>query len=172
MLERDTVSLRRCATVHCTQAPQAARLQEKKGVGHRTDTREGLRIGSIELASPVVLALMAGVTNVAFRTLLPRTRAPKRPAARCRDCTCEMVTARALERHPVTMHMTTVRPEENPWSMQRTPSTRVQSRRGHDDRRPRTSADHIDMNFGCPVPKVTPARAVRSAIGRTRKPFP
>ena len=77
-----------------------------------------LRIGSIELASPVVLAPMAGVTNVAFRTLC-RELEIARTGTVSGLYVCEMVTARALvERHPVTMHMTTFAPEESPRSMQ------------------------------------------------------
>ena len=114
-----------------------------------------MRIGPITLASPVVLAPMAGVTNVAFRTL-------------CRELersmvgtvsglyVCEMVTARALvERHPVTMHMTTFAPDESPRSLQLytvdPDTTYVAARMIADE----GLADHIDMNFGCPVPKVT-----------------
>ncbi|MGH3597354.1 MAG: tRNA dihydrouridine synthase DusB [Mycobacterium sp.] len=114
-----------------------------------------MRIGPIELASPVVLAPMAGVTNVAFRTL-------------CRELelagvgtvsglyVCEMVTARALvERNPVTMHMTTFSADESPRSLQLysvDPATTYTAvKMVADD----GLADHIDMNFGCPVPKVT-----------------
>ncbi|TDZ77328.1 putative tRNA-dihydrouridine synthase [Mycobacteroides salmoniphilum] len=114
-----------------------------------------LRIGSLALPSPVVLAPMAGVTNVAFRTL-------------CRELelattgtvsglyVCEMVTARALaERHPVTLHMTTFSPEESPRSLQLysvDPETTYHAAKMVVDE---DLADHIDMNFGCPVPKVT-----------------
>ncbi len=114
-----------------------------------------MRIGPITLPSPVVLAPMAGVTNVAFRTL-------------CRELeqslvgtisglyVCEMVTARALvERHPVTMHMTTFAPDESPRSLQLytvdPATTYAAAKMIADD----NLADHIDMNFGCPVPKVT-----------------
>jgi tRNA-dihydrouridine synthase len=54
-----------------------------------------------------VLAPMAGVTNVAFRTLC-RELEVARAGTISGLYVCEMVTARALvERHPVTMHMTT-----------------------------------------------------------------
>ncbi|MFV0496225.1 tRNA dihydrouridine synthase DusB [Mycobacterium sp.] len=125
-----------------------------------------MRIGPIELASPVVLAPMAGVTNVAFRTLcrefgeLPQT--PQAPQRQSNPRTvnglyvCEMVTARALtERHPVTLHMTAFAPEESPRSLQLytvDPDTTYAAARMIADE---GLADHIDMNFGCPVPKVT-----------------
>ncbi|HTM85541.1 MAG TPA: tRNA dihydrouridine synthase DusB [Mycobacterium sp.] len=114
-----------------------------------------MRIGPITLASPVVLAPMAGVTNVAFRTL-------------CRELeqslvgtvsglyVCEMVTARALvERHPGTLHMTTFGAAESPRSLQLytvDPATTYEAARMIVEE---NLADHIDMNFGCPVPKVT-----------------
>ena len=98
---------------------------------------------------------MAGVTNVAFRTL-------------CRELelemvgtvsglyVCEMVTARALvERHPSTMHMTTFAPDESPRSLQLysvDPANTYAAARMIVEE---GLADHIDMNFGCPVPKVT-----------------
>jgi nifR3 family TIM-barrel protein len=114
-----------------------------------------LRIGSIALASPVVLAPMAGVTNVAFRTLC-RELEQARVGTVSGLYVCEMVTARALvERHPVTMHMTTFSAAESPRSLQLyavDPATMYQAVRMVADE---NLADHIDMNFGCPVPKVT-----------------
>ncbi|WP_297825656.1 tRNA dihydrouridine synthase DusB [Mycobacterium sp.] len=129
-----------------------------------------MRIGPIALASPVVLAPMAGVTNVAFRTL-------------CRELeqfqvgtvsglyVCEMVTARALvERHPATMHMTTFAPDESPRSLQLytvDPATTYAAAKMIADE---GLADHIDMNFGCPVPKVT-KRGGGSALPYKRRLF-
>ncbi len=114
-----------------------------------------MRIGTIELASPVVLAPMAGVTNVAFRSLCRELEQSKAGTV-SGLYVCEMVTARALvERHPVTMHMTTFSPDESPRSLQLytvDPDTTFAAAKMIADE---GLADHIDMNFGCPVPKVT-----------------
>ncbi|WP_040635298.1 tRNA dihydrouridine synthase DusB [Mycolicibacterium phlei] len=114
-----------------------------------------MTIGPIQLRSPVVLAPMAGVTNVAFRTLcreLELTRAGTVSGL----YVCEMVTARALvERHPNTMHMVTFAPDESPRSLQLysvDPANTYAAAKMIVDE---NLADHIDMNFGCPVPKVT-----------------
>ena len=114
-----------------------------------------LQIGSLELNSPVVLAPMAGVTNVAFRTLC-REQELERAGSTSGLYVCEMVTARALvERQPATMHMTTFGPTETPRSLQLytvdPDTTYAAAKMIVDD----NLADHIDMNFGCPVPKVT-----------------
>ena len=102
-----------------------------------------------------MLAPMAGVTNVAFRTLC-RELELARAGTVSGLYVCEMVTARALvERHPVTMHMTTFAPDESPRSLQLytvdPDTTFAAAKMIADD----GLADHIDMNFGCPVPKVT-----------------
>src|SRR5246127_6017506 len=114
-----------------------------------------MRIGPITLASPVVLAPMAGVTNVAFRTLC-RELEQARVGTVSGLYVCEMVTARALvERHPVTMHMTTFSADETPRSLQLytvDPATTYAAVKMIADE---GLADHADMNFGCPVPKVT-----------------
>jgi nifR3 family TIM-barrel protein len=98
---------------------------------------------------------MAGVTNVAFRTLC-RELEQERAGTVSGLYVCEMVTARALvERHPVTMHMTTFSPDESPRSLQLytvDPATTYRAAKMIADE---GLADHIDMNFGCPVPKVT-----------------
>ncbi|GAA1846799.1 tRNA dihydrouridine synthase DusB [Microbacterium koreense] len=107
-----------------------------------------LRIGPIQLDAPVVLAPMAGITNTAFRRL-------------CREYgaglyVSEMITSRALvERNAVTMRLITHHESETPRSIQLygvDPSTVESAVRVlvEEDR-----ADHIDLNFGCPVPKVT-----------------
>lgn len=114
-----------------------------------------MRIGPFALRSPVVLAPMAGVTNVAFRTLC-RELEMARAGTVSGLYVCEMVTARALvERHPVTMHMTTFAADESLRSLQLytvDPDTTFAAARMIADE---GLADHIDMNFGCPVPKVT-----------------
>ncbi|HEY2448691.1 MAG TPA: tRNA dihydrouridine synthase DusB [Mycobacterium sp.] len=114
-----------------------------------------MRIGPIALPSPVVLAPMAGVTNVAFRTLC-RELEQARVGTVSGLYVCEMVTARALvERHPVTMHMTTFSADETPRSLQLytvDPTTTYAAVKMVADE---GLADHVDMNFGCPVPKVT-----------------
>ncbi|MFC5285790.1 tRNA dihydrouridine synthase DusB [Actinokineospora guangxiensis] len=109
-----------------------------------------LRIGPYAVDPAVVLAPMAGITNVAFRTLCREFGSPTSLYV------CEMITARAIvERDAKTMEMITFGPGENPRSMQLytvDPATTAEAVRMivAEDR-----ADHIDMNFGCPVPKVT-----------------
>jgi nifR3 family TIM-barrel protein len=107
-----------------------------------------LKIGPFAVDPPVVLAPMAGITNVAFRRL-------------CRTYgaglyVCEMITSRALvERDAATLHMITFDADEYPRSMQLygvDPETIGDAVRMIVDE---NLADHVDMNFGCPVPKVT-----------------
>lgn len=119
------------------------------------DLKPALTIGSLSLSSPVVLAPMAGVTNVAFRTLCRELEREKMGSV-AGLYVCEMITARALvERNEKTLHMTTFAPDEDPRSLQlytTDPHWTYEAVRmiAQED-----MADHIDMNFGCPVPKVT-----------------
>jgi nifR3 family TIM-barrel protein len=122
------------------------------------------------LRSPVVLAPMAGVTNVAFRTLC-RELELAREGTVSGLYVCEMVTARALvERHPVTMHMTTFAPDESPRSLQLYSVDPVNTYAAAKMIADEGLADHIDMNFGCPVPKVT-RRGGGAALPYKRKLF-
>lgn len=129
-----------------------------------------LSIGSITLPSPVVLAPMAGVTNMAFRTLC-REQEQAKTGTVAGLYVCEMITARALvEGNEKTMHMTAFGPEENPRSMQLYTTdpkyTYLAAKKIVDE----NLADHIDMNFGCPVPKVT-RRGGGSALPYKRRLF-
>ncbi|HPB72296.1 MAG TPA: tRNA dihydrouridine synthase DusB [Phycicoccus sp.] len=119
-----------------------------------------LRLGRLVIESPVVLAPMAGITNRAFRRLCREYGAAGLAAGGASGATSlyvnEMVTSRALvERHEATMRLIAHGPEERPRSVQLysvDPVTAGQAARmlAAEDR-----ADHIDLNFGCPVPKVT-----------------
>jgi len=107
-----------------------------------------LTLGDITVDTPVVLAPMAGITNKAFRRL-------------CREFggglyVAEMVTSRALvERSPESLRIIEHDDDESVRSVQLygvDPVTvgaavRMLVEEGR--------ADHIDLNFGCPVPKVT-----------------
>ncbi len=107
-----------------------------------------LRIGPFEVDTPVVLAPMAGITNPGFRRL-------------CREqgagyYVCEMITARGLvEKNPLTFRMIAFDADEHPRSMQLYGVDPVSMQRAAEMIVERDLADHIDMNFGCPVPKVT-----------------
>jgi nifR3 family TIM-barrel protein len=112
-----------------------------------------LRLGGLTVDPAVVLAPMAGITNPAFRTL-------------CREFgaglyVCEMITTRALvERSEKTLQMVRATPEEkaafsvqlygvDPVTVGRAVQMLV------DEGVAGTRPAHIDLNFGCPVPKVT-----------------
>lgn len=107
-----------------------------------------LQLGDITVDTPVVLAPMAGITNTAFRRL-------------CREYggglyVSEMVTSRALvERTPESMRIISHDSDEKVRSVQLygvEPVTVGQAIRMLVEE---DHADHIDLNFGCPVPKVT-----------------
>ena len=104
--------------------------------------------GGIFLDPPVVLAPMAGITNAAFRTL-------------CREAgaglfVSEMVTARALiEGNEETMRMILPGEGESPRSIQLYATEGASLGKAVELLGRKDLADHIDLNFGCPVPKVT-----------------
>jgi nifR3 family TIM-barrel protein len=112
-----------------------------------------LKLGTLSVDPAVVLAPMAGITNPAFRTL-------------CREFgaglyVCEMITTRALvERNEKTLQMVRATPDEkdafsvqlygvDPATVGRAVEMLV------DDGVAGTRPAHVDLNFGCPVPKVT-----------------
>ena len=119
-----------------------------------------LQIGPHTIESPVVLAPMAGITNRAFRKLCREYGNQGLEAGGASGATSlyvsEMITSRALvERTPETMRLIEHDPQESPRSIQLygvDPDTVAAAVRllVAEDR-----ADHIDLNFGCPVPKVT-----------------
>ena len=133
-----------------------------------------LRIGALEVPTPVELAPMAGVTNASFRRLcremaeatMPKALAPASSGpvaapdggllAPAGLYVTEMVTTRALvERNERTLAMVRTDPAERVRSIQlygvdpATVGAAVRILVEED------LADHIDLNFGCPVPKVT-----------------
>jgi nifR3 family TIM-barrel protein len=109
-----------------------------------------LRIGRHEVDPPVVLAPMAGITNIAFRRLCREFGSPQALYV------CEMITTRTLvERDPRTMRMISFGADEHPRSMQLygvDPETTAQAVRMIVEE---DLADHIDTNWGCPMPKIT-----------------
>ena len=110
---------------------------------------------SVPFDPPVVLAPMAGITNRAFRRLC-RESALASGARGTGMYVSEMVTSRALvERSEESLDLVTFGPDESPRAVQLygvAPGTVAAAVRllVDEDR-----ADHIDLNFGCPVPKVT-----------------
>ena len=117
-------------------------------VATHTMERPAVEIGDIPLSVPVVLAPMAGITNTAFRRL-------------CREYgaglyVSEMITSRALvERTEASMRLITHHPSEQPRSIQLYGVDPVTIGEAVTMLVAEDRADHIDLNFGCPVPKVT-----------------
>jgi nifR3 family TIM-barrel protein len=107
-----------------------------------------LRVGPLVVWPPVVLAPMAGITNAPFRALCRRFGAGLYVS--------EMITARGLiEGNRETARLAAFGPDESPRSLQLygvDPSMVSEAVRwlvGEG------RVDHIDLNFGCPVRKVT-----------------
>jgi nifR3 family TIM-barrel protein len=113
-------------------------------------TTQPLQIGPHPVSPPVVLAPMAGITNAPFRTL-------------CREFSggrglfvSEMITTRALvERNEKTMRLVHFDADERPRSIQLYGVDPVTVGKAVRMIVEEDLADHIDLNFGCPVPKIT-----------------
>lgn len=98
--------------------------------------------------APIILAPMAGVTNAAFRQL-------------CREqgaglYICEMITSRGLIVGDRKTHdMLYFPPGETPRSVQTYGTNPAAIAKAVDILCQQYRVNHIDLNFGCPVPKVT-----------------
>ncbi|MEX2424380.1 MAG: tRNA dihydrouridine synthase DusB [Acidimicrobiia bacterium] len=107
-----------------------------------------LGLGRLAVWPPVVLAPMAGVTNAPFRRL-------------CRAHGAglyvnEMIGARALVNgDPKTTHLATFPPDEAPRSIQLYGTAPDAVGEAVAMLTGDQGADHIDLNFGCPAPKIT-----------------
>ncbi len=107
-----------------------------------------LRIGPIDVDMPVVLAPMAGVTNAPFRRLCRRYGAGLYVS--------EMISARALcEGNEKTDKLASFAPDETPRSLQLAGVEPHYVGRAVELLVGQDRVDHIDLNFGCPVRKVT-----------------
>jgi nifR3 family TIM-barrel protein len=106
-----------------------------------------LQVGPLSVWPPVVLAPMAGVTNYAFRSLCRTFGAALYVS--------EMITARGfLEGNARTRLLASGDAEESPRSVQiygSDPHDVGEAARALVDE----GVEHIDMNFGCPAPKIT-----------------
>jgi nifR3 family TIM-barrel protein len=107
-----------------------------------------LRFGPIDVVPPVVLAPMAGITNAAFRRLCAEQGAGLYVS--------EMITSRGVvERDEKTLSMLAFDPTETVRSVQlygvdpHYVGEAVRILAGEH------AVAHVDLNFGCPVPKVT-----------------
>jgi nifR3 family TIM-barrel protein len=107
-----------------------------------------LKIGQIEMKNEVVLAPMAGVCNPAFRLIAKEFG--------CGLVCAEMVSDKAiLHGNHRTIEMLYVDEREKPLSLQifgGDKETLVGAAKVVDQQ---TNADIIDINMGCPVPKIT-----------------
>lgn len=131
-------------------------VDETVSVDPRTDAKptSAVRIAPVDLGpvhveTPVVLSPMAGVTNWPFRVLCEEYGLDGLYVA-------EMITARALvARNPKALRLCRFAPGERIRSLQLygvNPVIVEQAARIVVDE---DMADHVDLNFGCPVPKVT-----------------
>ena len=112
-----------------------------------------LDLGSLRVETPVVLAPMAGVTNAAYRRLcLEMVRAQGGDGL----FVCEMITSRGLvEGDAMTKSMLFFDELETVRSVQLYGTDPVYVGKAAEILCAEYGVAHIDLNFGCPVPKVT-----------------
>ena len=107
-----------------------------------------LTLGPLEVPVPVVLAPMAGVTNVAFRELCAEQGAGL--------YVCEMITSRGLvEGDRTSLQMLTFADNETVRSVQLYGIDPIYIGKAVEILCAEHGVGHVDLNFGCPVPKVT-----------------
>ena len=117
-------------------------------IGYAKKTGEYMfKIGDLEIKNKVVIAPMAGVSNIAFRTIMKEFGAGLIYA--------EMVSDKALSfRNQKTLKMIKVVDEERPLSMQVFGGDKESIVKGAIIIDKESDCDIIDINFGCPVSKI------------------
>ena len=105
-----------------------------------------LKIGNVELSNPLILAPMAGVTDLPFRLLCKEQGA---------GLVCmEMISAKAISFHNRnTERLMEIAPKEKPVSLQlfgSDPEIISETAKEIEER----PFDILDLNMGCPVPKI------------------
>jgi nifR3 family TIM-barrel protein len=112
-----------------------------------------LVLGPLTVPTPVVLAPMAGITNAAYRRLcLEQMEAQGTTGL----FVCEMITSRGLvERDPTTLKMLVFDDLETTRSVQLYGTDPSYVGKATEILCAEYGVAHVDLNFGCPVPKVT-----------------
>jgi nifR3 family TIM-barrel protein len=107
-----------------------------------------LTLGPLTVPVPVVLAPMAGITNAAYRRLCAEQGAGL--------YVCEMITSRGLvERDSTTLKMLVFDDLEKTRSVQLYGTDPSYVGKATEILCAEYGVHHVDLNFGCPVPKVT-----------------
>src|SRR5215468_1448548 len=113
-----------------------------------TSLTPSLTLGSLTVDVPVVLAPMAGITNAAYRRLCAEQGAGL--------YVCEMITSRGVvERDRHTLDMLVFDEAETVRSVQLYGTDPVYVGKATEILCAEYGVAHVDLNFGCPVPKVT-----------------
>ena len=121
-----------------------------------------LKIGNIELESNVILAPMAGITNLAYRRLL-------KPFG-CGLVVSEMISDFALiYSNKETFEMIKDDKEEHPLAIQLFGGSASSLKEGARILCNRANFDILDINLGCPVPKVVKENAGSSWLKKGRE---
>lgn len=131
----------------------------------KTEAREAPSIGSISIWPPVILAPMAGVTDLPFRSLCKSfmTQGLDGGFNDTKEANTtqglfvnQMITARAfVEENKKTMKLAQFGENESPRSIQLYGTEPISIREAVQKLLATEHVEHVDLNFGCPVPKVT-----------------
>jgi nifR3 family TIM-barrel protein len=122
--------------------------QEEEGV-----LNAGLTLGSVRVDTPVVLAPMAGITNAAYRRLCLEQATAQGGSSLF---VCEMITSRGLVEGDATTRSMLVFDElEDVRSVQLYGTDPAYVGKATEILCADHGVGHVDLNFGCPVPKVT-----------------
>ncbi|MEX2286926.1 MAG: tRNA dihydrouridine synthase DusB [Planctomycetaceae bacterium] len=117
-------------------------------LSQRTGDRAVLKYGSLELPSRYLLSPLAGFTNLPFRRVV-------RELGGVGLATTDLVNARGLlEGSPKSLQLIETCPEDRPFAVQifgADSSAMCDAARFLEER----AVDSIDINMGCPVPRIT-----------------
>ena len=106
-----------------------------------------LKIGDLELATPLFLSPLAGYTNLPFRRTV-------REIGGCGMATTDLVNARSLlENNRRALELVATSPDDRPWAVQLFGAVASEMRdaaKKCED----LGANSVDINMGCPVRKV------------------